>query len=429
MTTPTLPAHLLPDLRQAPPPPPLDHAARTLPSGLRIVAARRASVPMVELRLGVPFGGEEPRHCADAELLVSTLLCGTARRDRDAFERDLAGLGGTLRATVRPERLKITARAPVEGLPLLLDLLADCLTGAAYDPRAVEAERARLVDRVRIAERLPQYAARAALLRHCFGDHPAARETPSADQVAAVPREALPELHRTRLVPGGSVLVLAGDLTPGHALDAAATALADWSGAAPARAMPRPPAVLGGPVATVDRPGVRQADVWLAGPSLPRQDPEYPALHLAEQIVGGYFSSRLMRTLREEAGYVYSARCAAEEIGGQAVNLVQFGCDPRHAAEALDRTLAHLDRIGGDQPPTPEEVRSAAGYSRGVRSITLSSQTGLADALFDACVHGLAPDWLTEFPARLAATGTAEVRAAAARHLSAAAFTGVLLQP
>jgi zinc protease len=281
---------------------------------------------------------------------------------------------------------------------------------------------------VRLAERLPQYAARAALFRHCFGAHPAARETPSVDQVAAVPAEALAVLHRDALVPGGSVLVLAGDLLPEQALDAAAAALAGWTGARQARTLSRPPAVTGGPVVHISRPAARQAEVRLAVPSLPRSDPGYPALHLAELILGGYFSSRLVRELREELGYVYSVQCQSEEIAGRAVNIVQFGCDPRHTRDALARVLAGLDRISGAAPPSTAEVRSAAGYSRGIRSIALSTQAGLADGLLGACVGGRPVDWLTEFSARVAAVGTDEVRAAASV-LSAAAAAGIVLEP
>jgi predicted Zn-dependent peptidase len=421
-------AGLMPDPRRNAPAEPPEYAERTLPNGLHVLAARRATSPIVELRLSVPFGGESPEHCATAELLTALLLAGTAWRDQDAVERDLADLGGSLRATMRPERLHITGRLLADGLAPMLELLADCLTAAAYAPGPVARERARLIERVRLADRLPQYAARAALFKHCFGAHPAARETPSAEQVATVPADALAALHRDKLVPGGSVLVLVGDLMPEQALDAAAAALTGWTGARPAGTLSRPPALAGGSVIHISRPAARQAEVRLAVPSLPRADPGYPALYLAELILGGYFSSRLVRKLREELGYVYSIQCEGEEIAGRAVNIVQFGCDPRHTRDALARVLAELDRIGGEAPPSAAEVRSASGYSRGIRSIALSTQAGLADGLLTACAGGRPVDWLTEFPARVAATGTDEVRAAAST-LSAAAATGIVLEP
>ena len=53
-----------------------------LASGLRVIAVRRPAVPMVELRLRIPFGGTHRTHPARAELLAATMLQGTPRRDR-----------------------------------------------------------------------------------------------------------------------------------------------------------------------------------------------------------------------------------------------------------------------------------------------------------------------------------------------------------
>jgi predicted Zn-dependent peptidase len=181
-------------------------------------------------------------------------------------------------------------------------------------------------------------------------------------------------------------------------------------------------------VVHLSRPAARQAEVRLALPALPRSDPGYPALYLAGLILGGFFSARLVRELREELGFVYSIHCGDEEIAGRAVNIVQFGCDPRHTSDALAHVLAALDRIGGEDPPSTAEVRSARGYSRGTRSIALSTQAGLADGLLGVCVGGRPVNWLTEFPAQLAATGTDEVREAASA-LTAAAATGIVLGP
>ncbi|MFG2824785.1 M16 family metallopeptidase [Kitasatospora sp. NPDC048365] len=408
---------------------PIEYRELTLPNGLRVLAARRAAVPVVELRLALPFGGDSAEHAAEAELLAAALTCGAARRDRAAVDEVLAEYGGSLRVEARPERLKVTARLLSEGLPTLLDLLADLLTGTAFRTAEVEAERARLLQRVALAGRMPQYAGRSALLRHCFGDHPAARETPDAEPVRAVTVDTLTRRRAEGLLPEGSTLVLVGDLVPEQALDAAARALADWTGPGPAREMASPPQVTGGPVADVRMPGLRQAEARLAAPSLPRTDPGFAALHLAELVFAGYFSSRLVRSLREEAGYAYSARCAAHEIGTTAVNLVQFGVDPRHRDESLERTFAVLARLSGDRPPTPAEVRAAAGYSAGIRSISLATQIGLADALLDAAVHGLHPAWLTAFPASLAQVTVDQVAEAARVHLDPGAFTGIVLQP
>ena len=101
-----------------------------LPNGLRVIAARHGQVPMVEMRLRIPFAGDDALHPATAEVLAETLLTGTERRDRVKMDTDLAAVGGDLHAVVDPERLSIAGDALASGLDTLLDVLADALTGA-----------------------------------------------------------------------------------------------------------------------------------------------------------------------------------------------------------------------------------------------------------------------------------------------------------
>ncbi|MDQ3905680.1 MAG: insulinase family protein, partial [Actinomycetota bacterium] len=79
-----------------------------LDTGLRVIAVRRPAVPMVELRLRIPFGGTHRTHAARAELLGATLLHGTPRRDRFTIDQVLAAVGGELSATVDPEHLSVS---------------------------------------------------------------------------------------------------------------------------------------------------------------------------------------------------------------------------------------------------------------------------------------------------------------------------------
>ena len=64
-----------------------------IPNGLRVIAVRKPTVPMVELRLRIPFASNENQHEARAALLAETILTGTQRRSRVQIDTDLALLG------------------------------------------------------------------------------------------------------------------------------------------------------------------------------------------------------------------------------------------------------------------------------------------------------------------------------------------------
>lgn len=399
---------------------------RVLDNGLQVVAIRKAGAPLVEIRLRIPFGGRTEEHAARAELLAETTMLGTADRSREQVDIALSDVGGHLGASVDPQRLLYAGSVLANGLPTLLTVLADVLTGAAYRKTDVLGERDRLVEHLALAVAQPATAARMALQRRRFGHHPAAWEMPDAGLVAAVGPAAVRGLHRTAVVPDGSTLVLVGDLSPRGAIDHVDRALSGWTGRRPAVQLGSPPAVRGGELEAVNRVGSVQSQIRLTGPAVTRTSPEYTALQVANLVYGGYFSSRLVENVREDKGYTYGAGSGIEFWPGTAALTVSFDTTTSSTAPALLEARYELGRLALT-PPTTAEVESARNYALGTLAISLATQAGLASMV--SAMHGAGLDigWLREHPGRLAAVTVDEVTAAAATYLAPSAFTGVVV--
>lgn len=396
-----------------------------LANGLRVIAARHGAVPMVELRLRIPFAGSESDHPARAELLAETLLTGTDQRDRVRVDTDLAAVGGDLEASVDPERLSVAGNALVGGLDTLLDVLNDALTGAAYRDDEIAAERDRLVERITVARSQPRVIAREELQRHRYGDHPFAREVPEAADVAQVGPEQVRELHRQCVVPGGSTLVLVGDIDPEQAVAEVAGALGGWQSEKRAGELPALPALAAGDIRLVHREGAVQSQLRLSAQALPRTDERYPALQIANLCFGGYFSSRLVENIREDKGYTYGAHSTFEFTPDNGTLLVDADTASEVTAAALLETRYELGRMAV-VPPSEAEVESARQYAIGSLLTSTSSQSGLATLLVVLATAGLGQEWLSGQPDRLRAVTTEDV-AAAAGFFAPTAFTGVII--
>ncbi|MFJ9522850.1 M16 family metallopeptidase [Kitasatospora sp. NPDC101801] len=428
MTAPATepPADLLPPLAAARPAAPLDAVTVVAENGLRVLAARSSTVPLVELRLLIPSDGGPAQLGATAELLAATLLGGTRKHGRAALDDRLADVGAQLSARVDPERLVLSGSALADGLPRLLQVLADCLTEPAFDPQDVAEQRARLRQRIDVARRLPKNAVREALLRRCHGDHPLSRETPESGLLAAVDPDAIRQLAQQRLVPRGATLVVVGGAEPKVTADQVGAALARWRSDRTVTAPTAPDPVRGGGLDLLPRPGARQAQIRLAAPALPRSDPGYEAQLVANLVLGGYFSSRLVAELRESLGYVYHAQSTVEEhAGGSALTVLGFDTDTRTAGAALRAARHELAKIADSAPPTDAEVTAARSYAVGITALALTGQSGLAHHLLTLASAGLDHGWLPGHLHRLRAVTPDAVRAAA-RSFAPDRFTGVV---
>jgi predicted Zn-dependent peptidase len=390
---------------------------RVLPSGLRVVAVRRPTVPIVEVRLWVPFFSTKPTHAARASLLAASMTTGTAKRSRVELATAFGALGAELTAGVDPDRLLLSSSGLATGLPALLHLIAEVLTSARYPSDEVAGERTRLVERIRVTRSQAGSQAADALARRLAPGHPYGSTLPDEEQVAATSAAQLRALHAGMVRPDGAVLVLVGDLSPARALDTAERALADWTGS-PALSRPVPlPTPDGRRMQVVHRPGSVQTSFRFGGVAVPRNHPSYPALQLANLAFGGYFSSRWVENIRENKGYSYSPRSLLEHA--------QLGSSFHAAADvatgvtgaAVLETLYELGRLAS-LPISPAELDSAQQYAIGTLALATATQSGLANQIVALLSAGLDVDWMIEHPGRLLKVTAEQVAEAAAEFLA-----------
>jgi predicted Zn-dependent peptidase len=414
----------VPGLTEPARPKKLTYSERVLDSGLRVVAIRRPTVPMVEVRLRIPFFSTKPSHQARSSLLAGTIRTGTAEHDRTALAVALGDLGAELSVGADADRLLLSASAIASGLPALLGLYAEILTSASYPKAEVSGERGRMLERITMSRSQAGVIAGEALADRMAHGHPYGRTLPDERDVAATTAARLRTLHAGMVRPDGALLVLVGDISPARALAAAESALAGWTGAAPAVKVTPPPPIAEGPLLIVDRPGSVQTAFRFGGPGLPRQDERYPALQLAHLIFGGYFSSRWVENIRERRGYSYSPRSALDHAVLRSSFLVSADVATEVTAPALLETLYELGRMAST-PVTEAELESVRQYAIGTLALSTATQAGLATTASGLLGAGVELEWLASHPARLARVTVADVAEVAAQFLAPRRLVGV----
>jgi predicted Zn-dependent peptidase len=404
----------------------LSSAEAVLDNGLQVVAVRKPGIPLVELRLRVPFLSAKQQHPAQAMLLAEALLTGAAGYDRAGLAAAIQGLGGDLHAGVDADRLVLGGNVLATNLRKMLDLVAAVLTEPAYAPAEVGTERDRLVEKLTIMRARPSIVAAEALSARMWGTHPYAIDLAQPADVAAVGPAQLKALHRGLVRPAAATLVLVGDLPPGRMIEAARSALTAWPGTAAkprVPALPQPPA---GPLQVVHRRDSVQSSFRLGGPALPRTDADYPALQLANLVFGGYFTSRWTQNLREDKGYTYGPHSRIDHhVLGSALTL-SVEVATKDTAPAHLETLYELGRIA-TLPVTEREVESVKQYAIGSLALSTATQAGLASTLAALSAFGLGLDWITSHPQRLLATSLEQISAAASRFFAPSALTSVVV--
>ncbi|MFE5025835.1 M16 family metallopeptidase [Streptomyces sp. NPDC056656] len=400
-------------------------ADTVLPNGLRVIAARQPSTPMVELRMSVPFAGATFAHAATAEVLA-TVLFRRGRGNGAGRNAEMARQGVTLAAHRSSRWLQVSGSAPGHALDTLVGALADAVTEGSADEAEIGPVRERMVRQIALIRAQPQVVAQEALVAHCYGELPALQEVPFPAPVAGVTGAAVRTLHHERLRPRGTVLVMVGDLDPEGAVDSVAAATSSWGAGGQLPAPLSLPPLRARRVALVPRADAVQSQIKLVRPVVPRTDDRFPALSLATLVFGGYFSSRLVTNIREDKGLAYRAEAGFEDHLDRLMLTADADTATQATATAYQEIRAELGRLA-TAAPSAAEVDAAREYTVGMTMLTLASQAGFAGSVATAVCLGHEPERVTAFPDLLRGVTCDQVAQVAREFFDPDAFSGVIV--
>lgn len=396
--------------------------------GVRVVAVRRANVPLVQLRLHVPLGDVALRDVPVLHVLPKTLLAGTGARSGSQVAADLQRLGMLVGAGAGVDGLSVSAGVPADVLEEALAQMADVVAHPSFPPAEVAGERERVVQEVQQDAVDPTSIATRALDERLFPRHPYGDPLPTVSSIRRTGRARLSRFHEEHVRPRGSLLVAVGDVVPERLIQLVEEAFGPWDATGAEVGALAPPGV---PVRTpgvvvVDRPGAVQSNLRVGTRCAGRDDTGFPALLLASTVLGGYFTSRLVDNLRERHGYTYTPRSGIDEHRLAAAFAVRAEVGTEVTAASLAEVYYELGRLATTEVPT-DELESARRYVAGVLSMAAATQAGLAGLLASFVSHGLEPRYLERFLVELASVDSPSVAAAAARFLGPAAMTTVVV--
>ena len=310
-------------------------------------------------------------------LLGSLFNFGTEKHDRLAFETALDAIGAQERAGT-DFSLHVLSQDFESGVALL----AEHELTPALPQTALTAILPQIAQSVESRNHTPGYLAQRAMVEALFAPtDPSLRQATGAS-VIGLKREDIVAYYQSVFRPDMTTIVVIGNVTPEKAQAVIAKYFGDWKAAGPKPPvdLPVPPANKPAQVAVPDDSRV-QDNVTLAQNLAPtRTDPDYYALALGNQVLGGgFYSTRLSIDLRKNAGLVYSVGSSLQSGRTRGNYFVQYACDPENVSKAAAIVVQNLKTM--QEKPVPDDELNR------VKAMVLR-QLPLGEASVDDIAHG-----------------------------------------
>jgi predicted Zn-dependent peptidase len=404
-----------------------------LPNGLRLWSIPRRELPAVTAGLVINHGtSADPADRPGLTSLVADMVDeGAGGRDSIALADALARIGALINIEIGSDATTIALTTLSRFFDRALALLADI----AMRPHLTDTDFRRVRElrqsRIRQVSQSASAAADRVFLKAVFGSHPYGHG--QLGTIAALEALTVDDARRhwERLfTPSAATLIVVGDVTEALALKAASNAFMGWAPAASALAPPaiEPPAPAGGPeILIASRPGASQSELRVGHLGPPRNVDGYHAIVTLNAILGGQFTSRINRNLRETRGITYGAASTFEMRRAGGSFSCSTGVQSSATAEAASEILAEFAAIRRDENVTEDELSLAkASLTRGyVRQFETTAQLGRAAVVL--ATYGLDDGTFDRFVPGVDAVTARDLAAAAHRYIDPDRATVVIV--
>jgi zinc protease len=138
----------------------------------------------------------------------------------------------------------------------------------------------------------------------------------------------------------------------------------------------------------IRKPGSVQTAIRIGSSTINKRHPDYPGLKIVDTILGGYFSSRLMKNIREEKGYTYGINSSVSSLELAGYNVISTEVSRKNLAKTIDeiyKEIGYLQSI----PIGKAEITVVRNYMSGEMVRMFDGPFALAESLRSAWDFGL----------------------------------------
>ena len=393
---------------------------RTLPNGLKALVLPRPQSPVVVCDVYYPVGSvhEPAGRTGIAHFVEHMLFKGTDRFPKGQIDRLAFLAAGQTNAETGEDATHYWSAFPADRWELALDIEADRMRGARFDPREVEAERSVIAEERARELDSPLGRLDQAHLAKSFLVHP--YRNPILGWPEDLRRTTVADLERfygAHYRPDGAVLVIVGAVDPERVLDLAADRFRGLARGA----NPRP----GPPPAEPRQDGRRDfvliepdsvARGLLGWHTVPRGHADGPALDVLADVMTCGRRARMWERLvdRDRLATWVEASQDASQLAGQFLVQVEAasGVAPERVEAAVFEVMGEL----ADEGPSDEELTRSRNRLEAAWRWEQEDVFGLASGLGHVALWDDWRAWQAEHRAALAVSAE-DVRRAARAYL------------
>jgi zinc protease len=380
----------------------------SLDNGIQLHVINIGDQPVVRLECIFEAGSWQEEHPGAAFFAIKMLPEGTTRHTSaeisEAFER----IGAFTDFNNTSDRSSIVVYCLSRFLPEVLPMIQELMQKAAFPERELEELRNITLQNLRINKEKTAYLASVELRAGLFGaSHPYGRSQSESD-IESLKLENI-VAHFDRYIRNGKcTIVLAGQVSD-RDVDVVKQHLGNYHAGneSPGTLRNEQVSYQGKQILIQKQDGL-QSSIRLGRTLFNRHHPDYFKMLVTNEILGGYFGSRLMKNIREEKGLTYGISSNLITLRHTGYFMIGTDVKKEFTQQTLDEIKKEIYRLQTERVED-EELRTVKNFMAGEFAGSLNTAFEVADRRKILLLDGLPSDFFNRYIDQIHATTSEDI--------------------
>jgi zinc protease len=387
-----------------------------LDNGIPLHVINIGEQPVVRLECIFDAGNWYEKQLAASYFAIKMLPEGAGGMSSHEISEAFDRVGAFTEMTHTSDRIGIVVYCLSRFLPEVMPLVDKLIRSATFPEKEFQELKNITIQNLKVNKEKNAYLATTEFRAKLFGpDHPYG-QSQEEQNILSLRIEDVKE-HYDRFIKNGRfTVILAGQIDEADVSHVNAALGANTIDNNAGEVSFQPSGTYEGAEALVERAESVQSSIRMGRVLFNRHHPDYFKMLVTNEILGGYFGSRLMKNIREEKGLTYGISSHLATLRNEGYLMIGTDVKKEFTQQTIDEIKKEIYRLQTELVGE-EELQTVKNFMAGEFAGSLNTAFEVADRRKVLLLDGLPPDFFNQYIERIHSTTAEDVMAMAIAYL------------
>jgi zinc protease len=400
-----------------------EYHKEVLPNGIKVYVIEDKKLPLVTVKFVIKSGAYYDEIFGEgksglASITSDLLVKGTEKMNAVKIAELIDYYGASVSSGCEYDASFLVLTSLEKFFPKLFDTASDLILNSAFFEEEIDREKQQIENSLLSYLDEGSYLSERAYKRSVYTNSPYKLNIEgNLKSVKNIGRADIRGFFDSFYKPDNLIIAIVGDIDSDSAVSLVKNKFGNWyKKSEPAIKEYSDILKEGNRVFAVEKKGAVQSDIIVGHLGVERNNPDYIPLVVMNTLLGGFFTSRINKNLREVNGYTYGARSYFSFRKHLGDFCVETNVENSLTYKAIKEIIFELNRLK-EENITSEELDTVKKYLAGSFPLQLETSNSIANKILNLELYNIEENYYDTYISKINSVSIRDVRNVAEKYI------------